>query len=705
MNLNIDIAKELESLQKNKEYVQHIVKFATQNWEKDTLTVKVLMEATLSFLEEKIKEDKSYEEAYVKAVICMQRYYLTFSKYKEGTQKALVIYEICKRLKNHNQLVRICNILLILYMKQGMFETALDYGLQGIEIAKKYDQFKSEETLILNIMQLYIELKEYDRALQVANYLEEVGYTKDEKRCLFIESALAEIKLHNHHLKEAMVHCERAYNYALKQGDSSAIAEVLYIRSQIQNSSAQPIEADKDFNQSLEISKENEYKELIIRGLVSWSQERVSQGIVNDEVEERLMEAITLAEEIHTVHLKAQAYGVLEELYDQIGNWKEAYRAVKIKEECLKNESSHSTWLAKLEQKSMRRELQSYKKLYTQIQRISRVGQKFTAHLEIDELIDMIYEQVNELVPADIVGLGMCKKNGEFFYKAYGRDGNVIDSINKELYERAIALGAMTLQMDEDIIINNGNFTDHFTLLDQVVGREKNAIKSAIFTKLKIEGTSIGVIGIGNYEKNAYNRNDLRSLQVLASYLAVALRNADLFNEVEYLAMYDALTGIYNRGTVLKLGEEQFIKNKKFGKNTAIIMLDIDYFKKINDVYGHICGDDVLSEVGKILKQSVRNGDFLGRYGGEEFIVILSDISRETSKMIAERINEKVNNYKFITRQKEELAITVSCGVYLCNEEEDFDTGIKKADDALYKAKALGRNRIVVYEENTRQER
>lgn len=704
MNLNIDITKELESLQKDKQYIRHIVKFATQNWEKDILAVKALMEATLSFLEENIKKDKSYEEAYVKAVICMQWYYLTFSKYKEGTQKALVTYEICERLKDYNQLIRICNILLILYMKQGLFETALDYGLQGLEVAQKQDQFKSEETLILNIMQLYIELKEYDRALQIANHLEEVGYAKDEKRNLFIESALAEIKLHTNHLEEAMIHCERAYAYAVNQKDSSAMAEVLYIRSQIQNSSEKPLEASEDFKASLEISKENDYKELIIRGLISWAQEKLNQDIVS-QVEERLMEALTLAEEIHAVHLKAQVYGVLEKLYNLTGNWREAYHAVKMKEECLKNESTHSMWLANLEQRSMRRELQSYKKLYTQIQKISKVGQRFTAHLEIDELIDMMYEQVNELVPADIVGLGMYKKSGDFFYKAYGREGNVMDSISKEFYDRAIALGAMTLQMDEDVIINNGNFKEYFTMLDQVEGREKAPIKSAIFTKLKIDEIPIGVIGIGNYKKNAYSKNDLRSLQILASYLAVALRNADLFNEVEYLAMYDALTGIYNRGTVLRLGEEQLIKNKELGKNTAIIMLDIDYFKKINDLYGHICGDYVLSEVGKILKQSVRNKDFLGRYGGEEFIIILSDISMETGKQIAERINEKVRNYKFITKQKEELAITVSCGVYLCNEEEDFDTGIKKADDALYKAKALGRNRIVVYEENTKQER
>lgn len=134
-------------------------------------------------------------------------------------------------------------------------------------------------------------------------------------------------------------------------------------------------------------------------------------------------------------------------------------------------------------------------------------------------------------------------------------------------------------------------------------------------------------------------------------------------------------------------------------------MLDIDYFKRINDDNGHIFGDKVLTAIGQILKDSTRSIDILGRYGGEEFIVVLNDVDLEGSIKIAERIKNNVGSYKYINKQNEELAITVSCGLYLCDEKERFEVGIKKADDALYKAKALGRNRIVIYEENMHQER
>lgn len=573
MGLNIDITKQLELLDQDSSYITQIIKLANQNWCKHTLEIKELVEATLEYVEEKSDgEDKNYERAYVKTVICMQWYYLAFSRYKEGTKYALKVYAICESRKWDKDMMRICNILLVTYMKQGLFEKAIDYGVQGIEIAKRYEDVKAEATLILNMMQLYIELKEYDKALQLIKYLEKLDYEKDEKHLLFIESALAEIKLYTHHMNEAMSHCERAYTYALNQEDTNAIAEVLYIRGQIKASYNQLEKAKKDFDKCMQLAKENDYKELIIRGIISWSEGRLNCGNI-EEVEERLMAAVKLADEINTIHLKVQAYEALEKLYSRIGNWKEAYHMIKTKENCTKERyinKAENLWLEKLEQKTTSRELQIYKRLYQQIRKISKVGQNFTANLEIDEMIDLIYKQVNELIPADVVGMGMRKKNGEFMYKAYSKEGEVIE-VNKELYDRAICLGNMTLYMDEDILINDGDFSKYFTILKARKGLEDGTVQSAIFTKLKIEDVSIGVIGIGNYKKNAYTKNDLRSVQILGSYLAVALRNADLFNEIEYLAMYDTLTDIYNRGTVLKLGKELFRKNRVLGKKMQLL--------------------------------------------------------------------------------------------------------------------------------------
>ena len=451
------------------------------------------------------------------------------------------------------------------------------------------------------------------------------------------------------------------------------------------------------FRQIIKLSQDNGYRESILRGLIYLAKERLSQHIT-EGVEEVLLEALEIGQTLDADDLLEEIYRELEKFYEMIGNWEVAYRLLKNREE---NGGINKALSSKVNEENITTQLHSYKRLYNQMKMISKVGQRFTASLEIDETLDMIYGQVNQLVSADIVGLGMRKKSGKFLYKAYGANGNILD-VNRTLYDKAVALGKFTIQQEDNIIVNDGNFGKYFNLIKDFNYNpvEKGGIQSALFTRLKIDGVSMGMIGVGNYSKNAYTENDLRSLQVLGSYIAVALRNAELFNEVTYFAMYDTLTGIYNRGTVLRLAKEQFLKNNVVDEDTAIIMLDIDHFKTINDRYGHVFGDTVLKELGTILKQGVRSNDFLGRYGGEEFIVVLNNVSLEIAAKIAERLHSSVKGYEFVNDNKERVPITVSSGVYLCHRDEEFETGIKRADKALYDAKIQGRNRVVIYKES-----
>ncbi|WP_054740451.1 sensor domain-containing diguanylate cyclase [Cellulosilyticum ruminicola] len=696
MRLKIDIKKELDLLNRDKTYIMQIVKLAQQNWHMHTDEVKNLLEAILLEING-YSDRQTFEEIYVKIIICLEWYYIVYSKYKEGTNYGLKAYEICERRRWEKDRVRICNILLITYMKQGLFEKAINYGVEGLELVKRYADNKSEATLILNIMELYIGIREYDKALQLITYLKQLDYKKDEGYTMFIESALAEIKLHKRQMEEAMMHCEKAYAYAMKLKDMNTLAEILYIRAQIHTFYNRTSAADADFMASDRISRANNYKELIIKGIIVWCEEKIKYGIIED-IEDKLREAIDLADQINALHLKVQVYETLEKLYTKVNDWQSAYGMVKQKEACRKERElyrAEDLWVEKLEQRVTSEELKNYKRLYNQMQQISKVGQNITANLELNNMIDLVYEQVNELLPADMVYLGMRKKNGDFDYRAYSSEGEVIQ-VNKNLYDRAIRLGNMTMYMDQDLLINDGDFSKYFNGIDIQEGLLAGPIQSAIVTRLKIENVCVGVIGIGNYRADAYSKNDLRSLQILGSYLAVALRNANLFNEVEYMAMYDALTDIYNRRTVLERGRKQFEKNKLLDQKTVVIMLDIDNFKQINDKNGHIFGDKVLKKIGCIFRDSTRNGDILGRYGGEEFLIVLSYVDLEEGMKIAERIRTNVSIFRFKNEKEEEVAITVSCGLYLCKEEK-FEACIKKADEALYQAKLNGRNRIAAY--------
>lgn len=171
----------------------------------------------------------------------------------------------------------------------------------------------------------------------------------------------------------------------------------------------------------------------------------------------------------------------------------------------------------------------------------------------------------------------------------------------------------------------------------------------------------------------------------------------NLKNHLEEQTTLDPLTTLHNRRW-LDLNLPRVMNRAKFGKRPlTILMLDIDHFKSVNDLYGHLVGDAVLQAVARIIRESIRPGDFACRYGGEEFIVILPETSLENSLIPAERIRTKVETVTKVIAEKEDIpAVTISGGLAsLMLDMEEVAPLIKAADDNLYKAKEAGRNRLV----------
>jgi len=167
-----------------------------------------------------------------------------------------------------------------------------------------------------------------------------------------------------------------------------------------------------------------------------------------------------------------------------------------------------------------------------------------------------------------------------------------------------------------------------------------------------------------------------------------------------YLKIYssiDKLTGVYERKFFEKIFKEHMIKSSSSNQPFCIIMCDVDYFKSVNDTYGHQKGDKVLAEAGSIIKNSIRRTDYVARYGGEEFIVLLPNTIKEEAFLIAEKIRNKFIEENLLGSHGQ---LTISCGVSAFPEDSsNQETIIEKADQALYKAKDLGRNRCVIWKD------
>jgi diguanylate cyclase (GGDEF)-like protein len=220
--------------------------------------------------------------------------------------------------------------------------------------------------------------------------------------------------------------------------------------------------------------------------------------------------------------------------------------------------------------------------------------------------------------------------------------------------------------------------------------------KEVIIEPVKFKNVPIAVILLAKAEP--FQSETVRQLAIFTQSLAVALHNALEHEQLQKLAALDPLTGILNRRFGMVRLHEEYARSVRRGIPLAVMMFDIDHFKQVNDTYGHVVGDRVLRNVSAQIRQGIREGDILLRYGGEEFMVILPGANKEDALTIAERVRHLVrdNATSFGDNQ---IGVTVSIGIdsmpeTSVNGEHEL---IANADEALYSAKKTGRDKTTLH--------
>ncbi len=205
-----------------------------------------------------------------------------------------------------------------------------------------------------------------------------------------------------------------------------------------------------------------------------------------------------------------------------------------------------------------------------------------------------------------------------------------------------------------------------------------------------------GIIAIGSYRPNAFDRADLELLTNLAQHAAQALQNTHEHEEVERRSQLDSLTGVYNHGNFLKLLQQQADQATAELQSLSLIMLDVDHFKQYNDSYGHLVGDEVLTTLCATIKQHIKGTDIVGRWGGEEFVISLPNTKAEQAGQIALRIRDTMQTLTVRVEGGHTVPVpTVSQGLAVYpREASTIMELIHLADRRLYVAKGRGRNQI-----------
>jgi len=207
-------------------------------------------------------------------------------------------------------------------------------------------------------------------------------------------------------------------------------------------------------------------------------------------------------------------------------------------------------------------------------------------------------------------------------------------------------------------------------------------------------GQTLGVLMLESEELASFHQDDVESLEAVADICATAIQNAHYVERVKQLAYLDGLTGIFNRRYFEMRVVEEIDRARRFDSGMAVLMIDIDQFKRLNDEFGHLLGDEVLRQVSSMFHQQVRKIDVVCRYGGEEFAILLSQTNQQHSLAVAEKLRRLVESWQFPGVPQ---SVTISAGVATFPDHGTTrDELVKSADAGLYAAKQGGRNRVLL---------
>jgi diguanylate cyclase (GGDEF)-like protein len=411
--------------------------------------------------------------------------------------------------------------------------------------------------------------------------------------------------------------------------------------------------------------------------------------------------AIAAAREIGAHKIEVDAEKMLYQAWQACGEYQKALAAFvrhsRLKD-TMKSEQTSRRILG-LHDDRARREARHFEKLYKQISAISEIGQRITANLDLDVTLETLYEAVNGLMDAPTLMIALVDEERACLdYRLV-----MIRGVRQEPFSCALSeetFGCWCVNHRQDILIGDLDTEYHrYVPSFKELVIDGNPDKSLVFVPLIVGDKVAGMFTVQSHLTNAYDKKQVETIRAIGGYIGIAIENTRLFRQIQRLATLDCLTGLLNRRRFTEALEEAYLKTRRYKTANGIIMIDVDHFKEVNDKRGHDVGDEVLRALARIFTEKVRGCDFVGRFGGEEFVILLPETNLDGAIILAERLREAVEGWSFQAQSGDGFHVTASFGIAVIRPADpSHESVLKRADKALYHAKSTGRNRVCLEE-------
>ena len=322
------------------------------------------------------------------------------------------------------------------------------------------------------------------------------------------------------------------------------------------------------------------------------------------------------------------------------------------------------------------------------------VAKALTSSLDLDSILQTIMEKMAEYFRPDTWSLLMVdeQKNELYFAIAVGKAADVLSTARLKVGE---GIAGWVAKHGEALIVPDVQHDPRFSSrLDELTQWQTRSI---ICMPLRSRHRVLGVIQLVNVNVSGLSEQELFFLQTLSDYAAISIENAKSVEKIQELTITDDCTGLFNARHLYKTLETEVYRSARFGYQFSVIFIDLDHFKQVNDTHGHLVGSRLLAEIGYLVKEQLRLIDFAFRYGGDEFVVVLPQTSKDQAVVVAKRLQDSLRLGTFCKEQGLDLKVRASMG--LATFPHDAQTPhdiIRQADEMMYMVKNTSRDNIAV---------